>query len=140
VNGPVELAIKAPRSAATRARVDLAAIGDTLSALARTSKARSDIWRQPRMISLAGLAAPSYAEAVDITSQRRTVREPNAAAPSLDQAGALSESAVNRLWERYLHENNIGVQRSNLFLVAEPLLVVGYSTMLSSGSARGPSG
>ncbi|MFI6661472.1 hypothetical protein ACIBL8_38825 [Streptomyces sp. NPDC050523] len=36
-----------------------------------------------------------------------------------------------RLWEHALHENNMIFQRGNLFLVAQSLLTVAYSTLLS---------
>jgi hypothetical protein len=40
---------------------------------------------------------------------------------------------ANRLWSHALHQDEEFVQRSNFFLVAESLLVVAYSSLLTSG-------
>jgi len=40
---------------------------------------------------------------------------------------------ANRLWSHGIHQDDEFVQRSNFFLVAESLLVVAYSSILTSG-------
>jgi hypothetical protein len=47
---------------------------------------------------------------------------------------------VNRLWSHALHQDEEYVQRSNFFLVAESLLVVAYSSILTSGLHAGAAG
>jgi hypothetical protein len=47
---------------------------------------------------------------------------------------------ANRLWSHGLHQDGEFVQRSNFFLVAESLLVVAYSSILTSGLHSGPTG
>ncbi|WP_435864897.1 RipA family octameric membrane protein [Streptomyces umbrinus] len=42
-----------------------------------------------------------------------------------------------RIWEHCVHEDAMRFQRSNLFLVAQTLLVVGYTTLVSAGIASG---
>jgi hypothetical protein len=47
---------------------------------------------------------------------------------------------VSRLWSHRLHQDEEFVQRGNFFLVAESLLVVAYSGILTSGLAPGAVG
>jgi hypothetical protein len=48
----------------------------------------------------------------------------------------LGESSVSRLWSHGMHEDNMFMQRGNFFLVAQSLLLVAYSAVLSrSGSS-----
>jgi hypothetical protein len=42
---------------------------------------------------------------------------------------------VNRVWAHVVHEDEDFVQRGNFFLVAESMLVVAYSAILSTGQA-----
>ncbi|WP_456317052.1 RipA family octameric membrane protein [[Kitasatospora] papulosa] len=51
---------------------------------------------------------------------------------SSDQRSAQDE----RLWEHALHENGMVFQRGNLFLVAQSLLAVAYSTILVGADHR----
>jgi hypothetical protein len=48
--------------------------------------------------------------------------------PSLTQ----QQAQDTRLWEHGLHESNTFFQRGNLFLLANSLIIVGYSTLLSA--------
>ncbi|BBC33337.1 hypothetical protein SGFS_046310 [Streptomyces graminofaciens] len=47
-------------------------------------------------------------------------------------------AADNRLWQHCLHEGNVRYQQGNLFLVAQSLLAVAYSTILAAGNDNLP--
>ncbi|MBE8473739.1 hypothetical protein [Streptomyces justiciae] len=46
-------------------------------------------------------------------------------------------AAQARLWEYYLHEDTMIMQRGNLFLVAQSLQLVAFTAILSAGRASG---
>lgn len=48
------------------------------------------------------------------------------------------QAAADRLWQHGLHEDNVRYQQGNLFLVAQSLLAVAYSTILTSGHDAQP--
>uniref|UniRef100_A0AAU2VDE4 Small integral membrane protein n=1 Tax=Streptomyces sp. NBC_00003 TaxID=2903608 RepID=A0AAU2VDE4_9ACTN len=48
------------------------------------------------------------------------------------------QAVANRLWQHGLHEDNVRYQQGNLFLVAQSLLAVAYSTISTSGSDTQP--
>ncbi|MFI2759245.1 hypothetical protein ACH5A3_10260 [Streptomyces echinatus] len=41
-------------------------------------------------------------------------------------------AAENRLWQHGLHEDNVRYQQANIFLVAQSLLAVAYSTIVTA--------
>ncbi|MFD5627530.1 hypothetical protein [Streptomyces sp. NPDC127072] len=49
------------------------------------------------------------------------------------------QAADSRLWQHCLHEDNVRYQQGNLFLVAQSLLAVAYSTILTAGDSNLPS-
>jgi hypothetical protein len=57
---------------------------------------------------------------------------PESADVATDDRSALAEPATDRLWQLLLHEENAVIQRGNFFLVAESLLVVGYSSLVAA--------
>ncbi|MFF4254245.1 hypothetical protein ACFY1L_23855 [Streptomyces sp. NPDC001663] len=50
-----------------------------------------------------------------------------------DPAALQQTAAQARLWEYYLHEDSMIMQRGNLFLVAQSLQLVAYTAILSVG-------
>src|SRR4051794_35924784 len=46
-------------------------------------------------------------------------------------------TAHARLWEYFLHEDNMIMQRGNLFLVAQSLQLVAYTAILSASNSAG---
>jgi hypothetical protein len=48
------------------------------------------------------------------------------------------KAADTRIWEHLLHEDNIRYQQGNLFLVAQSLLAVAYSTILTASDKNLP--
>jgi hypothetical protein len=51
-----------------------------------------------------------------------------------DPATLQQATAHARLWEYFLHEDNMIMQRGNLFLVAQSLQLVAYTAILSAGN------
>ncbi|WAL95273.1 hypothetical protein [Streptomyces sp. Je 1-369] len=52
--------------------------------------------------------------------------------------GDVDHAAADRLWQHGLHEDNVRYQQGNLFLVAQSLLAVAYSTILTAGNGTQP--
>jgi hypothetical protein len=48
------------------------------------------------------------------------------------------QAAANRLWQHGLHEDNVRYQQGNLLLVAQSLLAVAYSTILTANHNTQP--
>ncbi|WP_328978023.1 hypothetical protein [Streptomyces canus] len=57
--------------------------------------------------------------------------------PLGDPSALQEKDALSRLWEYFLHEDNMIMQRANLFLVAQSLQLVAYTAILSAAGADG---
>jgi hypothetical protein len=76
-----------------------------------------------------------------VTEQRASHDTPsaqiNAPAPGNNFSRDGYQDEARRIWEHGLHEDNGLLQRGNFFLIAESLLLVAFSSLLSSSTASG---
>jgi hypothetical protein len=63
--------------------------------------------------------------------------EPSDSGLDSESRGVYDKDEIARLWSHGLHEDDIFLQRSNFFLVAQSLLLVAYADLVRTGSSSG---